>query len=186
MSQPKFSNQFVRELINIDIEVKSKKWLELKNLEKFIELQTYNILTKSPLAQFLHKKINFGLSISLCSNLQIKKINRQFRHQDKPTNVLSFGNLDEKIIQQSGLNKAIGTNKYIFLGDIILGYEYILNEAKQHQKDFKNHLTHMLLHGILHIIGYDHEGEKMAKIMENLEIKILQKLNINNPYNNEI
>lgn len=182
MSQPKFLNKFVRKLVNIDIEVKSKKWLELKNIEKFIESQTLKILAKSTLAEFLDKKINFDLSISLCSNLQIRKINREFRGKDKPTNVLSFGNLDEKIIQQSGLNKAIGANKYIFLGDIILGYEYILKEAKDHEKDFKNHLTHLLLHGILHIIGYDHEEEKMAKIMENLEIKILKEFNINNPY----
>lgn len=186
MSQPKFLNEFVRKLVNIDIEVKSKKWLELKNIEKFIESQVLNILAKSPLLEFLHKKINFDLSISLCSNLQIRKINREFRGKDKPTNVLSFGNLDEKIIQQSGLNKAIGANRYIFLGDIILGYEYILKEAKEHEKDFKNHLTHLLLHGILHIIGYDHEDAKMAKIMENLEIKILQEFNINNPYKNEI
>jgi len=182
MSQPKFSNNFVQKLVNIDIEVKSKKWLEIKNIEKFIESQAIKILAKSPLAEFLNKKINFDLSISLCSNLQIRKINREFRNKDKPTNVLSFGNLDEKIIQQSGLNKAIGTNKYIFLGDIILSYEYILKEANDNEKDFKNHLTHLLLHGILHIIGYDHEEEEMAKIMENLEIKILQEFNINNPY----
>ncbi len=186
MSQPKFSNKIVRKLVNIDIEVKSKKWLELKNIEKFIESQVIKILVKSPLVEFLNKKINFDLSISLCSNLQIRKINREFRGKDKPTDVLSFGNLDEKIIQQSGLNKAIGTNKYIFLGDIILGYEYISKEAKDYEKDFKNHLTHLLLHGILHLLGHDHEEEKMAKIMENLEIKILQELNINNPYKNEI
>ena len=186
MSQPKFSNKIVRKLVNIDIEVKSKKWLEIENIEKFIESQVIKILVKSPLVEFLNKKINFDLSISLCSNLQIKKINREFRGKDKPTNVLSFGNLDEKIIQQSGLNKAIGVNKYIFLGDIILSYEYILKEANDNEKDFKNHLTHLLLHGILHLLGHDHEEEEMAKIMENLEIKILQELNINNPYKNEI
>ena len=183
MSQPKFFNDFVQKLVNIDIEIKSKKWLELKNIEKFIESQAIKILVKSPLVEFLNKKINFDLSISLCSNLQIKKINREFRGKDKPTNVLSFGNLDEKIIQQSGLNKAIGVNKYIFLGDIILSYEYILKEAKSHKKNFNDHLTHLILHGILHLIGNDHEEEKMAKIMESLEIKILNKLNINNPYN---
>ena len=186
MSQPKFSNKIVRKLVNIDIEVKSKKWLEIENIEKFIESQVIKILVKSPLVEFLNKKINFDLSISLCSNLQIRKINREFRGKDKPTDVLSFGNLDEKIIQQSGLNKAIGVNKYIFLGDIILSYEYILKEANDNEKDFKNHLTHLLLHGILHLLGHDHEEEKMAKIMENLEIKILQELNINNPYKNEI
>ena len=183
MSKPKFSNKIVRKLINIDVEVRSKKWLELKNIEKFVKSQSKKILAKSSLLELLDEKINFDLSISLCSNLQIKKINRAFRNQDKPTNVLSFGNLDEKIIQKYDLQKAIGTNKYIFLGDIILSYEYILNEAKAHKKNLKDHLTHLILHGILHLLGHDHEEEKMAKIMENLEIKILKELNINNPYN---
>jgi len=183
MSKPKFSNKNVRKLINIDVEVRSKKWLELKNIDKFVKSQCKKILAESLLLEFLEEKINFDLSISLCSNLQIKKINREFRNQDKPTNVLSFGNLDDKIIQKYNLKKAIGTNKYIFLGDIILGYEYILNEAKNHKKNLKDHLTHLLLHGILHLLGHDHEEEEMAKIMENLEIKILQEFNINNPYN---
>ena len=64
-----------------------------------------------------------------------KKINQEFRKNDKPTNVLSFGNLDENIIQKYGLEKAIGNNKYIFLGDIILSYEYILKEAESHNKN---------------------------------------------------
>ena len=183
MSKSKFSNRTLSRLVNIDIEVRSKKWLEIKNIEKFIESQAKKLLENSPLEEFLKQKIHFDLSISLCSNLQIKKINREFRKNDKPTNVLSFGNLDEKIIQKHGLEKAIGNNKYIFLGDIILSYEYILNEAESHKKNLKDHLTHLILHGILHILGHDHEKEKMAKIMENLEIKILKKFNINNPYN---
>jgi probable rRNA maturation factor len=183
MSESKFSKQFLRKLVNIDIERRSKKWLEVKNIEKFIKSQTQKILENSPLKEFLEQKICFDLSISLCSNLQIKKINQEFRNKDEPTNVLSFGNLDEKIIQKSGLKKAIGVSKYVFLGDIILSYEYILNEAKNHKKNFNDHLTHLILHGILHLIGNDHEEEKMAKIMESLEIKILNKLNINNPYN---
>ncbi len=183
MSEFKFSNKKLRKLVNIDIEIRSQKWLELKNIEKFIKSQTKKLLEASPLEEFLKQEIHFDLSISLCSNLQIKKINQQFRKIDKPTNVLSFGNLDEKIIQKHGLKKAIGINKYIFLGDIILSYEYIVKEASNHEKDFKDHLTHLILHGILHLLGHDHEKLQMAKIMENLEIKILKQFNINNPYN---
>jgi len=183
MSESKFSKKLLRKLIKVEVELRSKKWLETKNIEKFIKSQTQKIIEISPLEKFLEKEICFHLSISLCSNSQIKKINREFRNKNNPTNVLSFGNLDEKIIQQEGLNNAIGLNKYIFLGDIILGYEYILKEAKNQEKFFNDHLTHLIAHGILHLIGHDHEEEKMAKIMENFEIKILNKLNINNPYN---
>ena len=186
---PKFKSLLSQ--LNIDIEHKSKKWLEVKNeiksIEKFLKSRTQNLITLSPLKKFIDKEINFEISISLCSNSQIKKINQQFRNIDKPTNVLSFGNLDEKIIQEAstkeiGLKKAIGASKYVFLGDIIFGYEYIKSEAKKDSKNFNDHLTHLLLHGILHLIGFDHENHKMAEEMENLEIKILQQLNINNPY----
>lgn len=64
--------------MNIDIEVRSKKWLEIKNIEKFIESQAKKLLENSPLEEFLKQKIHFDLSISLCSNLQIKKLIKNF------------------------------------------------------------------------------------------------------------
>lgn len=63
-----------------------------------------------------------------------------------------------------------------------MGFEYIKNEAENNNKKFNDHLTHLVIHGILHLIGYDHEDAKMASEMENLEIKILKQLGINNPY----
>jgi len=97
---------------------------------------------------------------------------------------LSFGNLDEVNIRQNALKHALHGQQFFILGDLILGLEYIEKHCKKNQIDFNNHLTHLILHGLLHIIGYDHEiNDKEAKIMENLEIKILKKLNIKNPYN---
>jgi len=71
----------------------------------------------------------------------------------------------------------------LFLGDIVISYEYCRDDAIRQNKKFENHLTHLILHSILHLLGYDHEvDEKEAKIMEEKEIKILKKLHIENPY----
>jgi len=168
--------------INIDLEYISKKWRNIENIDDFL-IETINkILINSPLKNFLKKGFLIELSIILCNNLQIKRINKKFRKIDKPTNILSFANLDEINIQKNGLNKTIGRSQFIFLGELILSYEYIQNELRFNHKNFFHHLTHLLTHGILHLIGFDHEDQNMANKMENLEIKILKKFNINNPY----
>jgi len=177
MPQSKLSNN----TINIDIDFMSKKWQLIKNIDEFVMDSATQIIKLSPLSKFLKNRI-IDLSISLCSNSQIQKINKKYRQIDLPTNILSFANLDEKNIQLNGLNKTIGKAQFIYLGELILSYEYIQNEIKINHKNYYHHLTHLLTHGILHLIGYDHEDELMAKKMENLEIKILKKLNINNPY----
>ena len=69
-----------------------------------------------------------------------------------------------------------------FLGDVIFSSETIANEANQENKSIENHLIHLLIHSVLHLLGYDHETNDKALIMENLEIKILKNLNIDNPY----
>ncbi len=68
------------------------------------------------------------------------------------------------------------------LGDIILAYETVLREAKEKDIPFLDHTIHLIIHGFLHLLGYDHEDEKDAEKMEILEIEILEKLNIENPY----
>lgn len=167
-------------MINIDIIAKSKKWQEYENYERKIEeiCQELVLLTKLKSLD----KTELEISISLVSNAQIKKINAEFRDKDKPTNVLSFPALDEELIREIGLKKLIKNDPYLFLGDIIIAYETVHKESLAQKKNFTNHLTHLILHSILHLIGYDHEDDEMAEEMEKLEIKILKKLNIKNPY----
>jgi probable rRNA maturation factor len=169
-------------MISIDLELKSKKWCEEKNIEGFIEKACKKIVPLTDLKKILTKDFTLEISISLVSDAQIKKINSEFRGKNKATNILSFANLDENLIQEVGLKKAVGTLKYLLLGDIVIAYETIKKESLAQKKKFHDHLTHLILHGILHLIGLDHEDEKMAKKMENLEIKILKSLKIKNPY----
>lgn len=167
-------------MIHIDIVCKSKKWHAFANYEQEITQICQRLIALTDLKQL--KETELELSVSLVSNLQIKKINTEFRHKEKATNILSFPALDEYLIREIGLKKLIKNDPYLFLGDIIIAYETVVKESLAQKKNFTNHLTHLILHSILHLIGYDHEDEKMAQEMEKLEIKILKKLNIKNPY----
>ncbi len=175
-------------MINIDVVVKSKKWggdeWAKQKIAKFVTNITKKLILLTELNKIIKNDFNLDLSVSLVSNSQIKKINNQFRNKNKVTDVLSFPALDEKLIRKIGLKKLLGSDKYLFLGDIVIANEILKKESAIQNKKFENHLTHMILHSILHLIGHDHEDEKMAQIMEDLEIKILKKLKISNPYIN--
>ena len=113
-------------------------------------------------------KIN-SICVSFAGDKEIIELNKRYRKINLPTNVLSFPSFIE-------------TNNEILLGDIIFSAQTILKESKRDNKSFNNHLTHLFIHGVLHLLGYDHQTEGKAKIMESLEIKILETLKINNPY----
>lgn len=103
------------------------------------------------------------------------ELNLQYRGKDKPTNVLSFpSDIPEEILDMLDARP---------LGDLVICIPVVLQEAEEQQKTPINHFTHLLVHGVLHLLGYDHElGEVEAEEMESLEIAILAKLDIANPY----
>ena len=105
------------------------------------------------------------LSILLTNDGHIQQLNRDFRDKDKPTNVLSFPDGEDG-----------------YLGDIAIAYETIKREAEEQEKEIHHHFIHMLVHGLLHLKGYDHETDEEAEEMEALEIKILADMGIKNPY----
>ena len=109
------------------------------------------------------------ISISFSGDKKVKQLNKYFKEKKSATNVLSF----------SSNYKSKDT---LFLGDIIFSIETILKEAKRDNKSVENHLIHLFIHAVLHLLGYDHETEEQAKKMEDLEIKILSNLQIDNPY----
>lgn len=108
--------------------------------------------------------------LRIVDELEAKSLNLQYRHIDKATNVLSF---PAEIPSQVGIN---------FLGDIVICAPVVEYEVQQQNKASNAHWAHLLIHGILHLQGYDHEEDQAADEMESLEIDILQKLNIPNPY----
>lgn len=110
------------------------------------------------------------LSIVLTDDAEQRQLNKEWRGIDKPTNVLSFPQ-----IQPFGDVAGI-------LGDIVLARETLEREAEELQKPFTHHFTHLVVHGFLHILGYDHIEEGDAVQMEGLETKILETLGIPDPY----
>jgi len=117
------------------------------------------------------------ISVLLCDDAAIQDLNRNYRGKDKPTNVLSFPQSDIEDIR----NYAAG-DPPVMLGDIIMAHETITREAQEQNKDLHDHIMHMIVHSILHLLGYDHTEEKDAEEMEKLEITILKTINIKNPY----
>jgi probable rRNA maturation factor len=117
------------------------------------------------------------VSVNLSDDKGVQELNRDYRGKDKPTNVLSFEQYDPDMPSLPG--------EAIMLGDIVLAYETIEREAKEQEKSFADHFTHLLVHGTLHLLGYDHIDDEEAEEMEALEIKILAGFHIENPYKND-
>jgi probable rRNA maturation factor len=107
--------------------------------------------------------------VVFCDDAEIRALNAQWRGKDKPTNVLSFetpGPLDQRPL----------------LGDIVVAYETVAREAAEQEKSFADHAAHMVVHGFLHLIGYDHETSAEAEIMEALERRVAEVLGLPDPY----
>ena len=121
----------------------------------------------------------FELSILLAGNKQMQSLNGKFRKKDKATNVLSFPDVE---IDWRKIVEFIPDNDYMYLGDIAFGYEVIALEAKNKLISFQDHFKHLVIHAILHLIGYDHIKDDDAEAMESIEIEILESISIKSPY----
>lgn len=110
------------------------------------------------------------ISILLAGDAAVRDLNRRHRGQDKPTNVLSFPIGDG------------GDGMPVLLGDVVLASGVVAREASAQGKRIDAHLRHLVVHGVLHLLGYDHETDPDAESMESLEVRILEKLAVPNPY----
>lgn len=145
--------------IDIDIAIEDPAWdqtgLKLKSLSEKSVASLVSILTPKPAGE---------LSLAFVDNKAIQKLNRDYRRKDKPTNVLSF------------------PMQGVMLGDIVLARQTIEKEASEQSKLLENHLSHLIVHGLLHLLGHDHTESDQAAIMEDLEIRALAQMGIDNPY----
>ena len=125
----------------------------------------------------MHDSAPAGVSLCLCDDLQMQRINRQHRQFDKATNVLSFPAYD---MRSDKIDLAVPA----LLGDIVIAAETVVREADAMQTPVADHLMHLFVHGMLHLFGYDHIEDDMAEAMETLEIQFLADVGIANPYQN--
>ena len=113
----------------------------------------------------------------LADDAYSRELNHSYRGKDSPTNVLSF-----PALTREELEKVSYKQPPIILGDIVLALETVLKEAEQQKKRFLDHITHLIVHGTLHLLGYDHVEDTQADAMEALEVSILENLGISDPY----
>ncbi len=111
------------------------------------------------------------ISVVLADDGLVRRLNRDYRGQDRPTNVLSF------VAEDRG-----GEERVQLLGDVVLALETIVLEASGQGKPVADHVSHLVVHGVLHLLGYDHRSEGEAAEMEALEIRVLAGLGVADPY----
>lgn len=156
--------------LEIDVSIESEHW---NGAIVGIEQYTHGVVA-SALSGFLDKMEHADISIVLADDSFVQNLNKIYRHKDKPTNVLSF--------PQTELDEIKNGMPMCSLGDIIIAFETIKRESQEQKKTIQHHFTHMLVHGCLHLLHFDHETDEDAEVMEQREIEILKTLGIKNPY----
>jgi probable rRNA maturation factor len=124
--------------------------------------------------------------VAFADNAGVQALNAQYRGKGKPTNVLSFPSVAPALADQASDNGQTPDSPAVFLGDIILAFETVQAEAGDQGIVLEHHVAHLMIHGILHLLGYDHETAAAARKMEALEIDALAVLDIANPYTEEL
>jgi probable rRNA maturation factor len=156
-----------------DIRIDDRRWLKIAGLEKRLRKAARRLALHRP-------KIFQGNAIAtvlLTNDAKMVSLNRDFRGLKRPTNVLSFPQFLPRELTKMGKKR-----RKFQAGDIALGYQYIVKEANKNNKIVLNHATHLVIHGALHLFGYDHQTEQSAARMEHLEKKILEGLGVPDPY----
>jgi probable rRNA maturation factor len=167
--------------LTIHLDVAFPKWKRaFKKMEEKIE--------RAAAAAFVDAKKppaftsrNFEMNIVLADDRAIKTLNRDYRGMDKPTNVLSFPQFDLRRLKTDAFARHPSPSP-IPLGDVVLAWQTLGRECKEQNKSLENHTVHLVVHGTLHLLGYDHMSAKDAKSMEKLECDILGSMGYPDPY----
>ena len=152
---------------SLDIRMQSRKWREIEGVRPRILAAVEAGLALAPVKPLPGAE----LSLLLTDDKRIRIVNRDWRGFDKATNVLSFPAAPREKIASSPV-----------VGDIVIALETVAREAEAEEKSFGDHLSHLVIHGLLHLLGEDHETEAEALRMEALETAALARLGIADPY----
>lgn len=160
----------------VDINILAGDWdgvAPTPDLEDIIVHAVNNALAHAAIPAIIAGR-DVEVSVVLTDDKTVQTLNREYRGKDKPTNVLSFATLDD--------DEPLPPAGPVNLGDIVLAQETLAREAAEMDKTLRAHFIHLLVHGTLHLLGYDHEDEEEANLMESLEITVLETYGIENPY----
>jgi probable rRNA maturation factor len=145
--------------LSISLVIQDVRWRKLKGLTSRLKRAVSEALRQGGVDP------GTDLTILLTTDARVKKLNHSFRHKDAATNVLSFPADIES-----------------YLGDVAIAYGVTVKEARASGKSVPDHAIHLAVHGVLHLLGFDHTTPRKAKIMEPLEVRILKTLKIADPY----
>ena len=149
----------------LDLVIENEAWGQVPNLELIAEQAVAAALPKGEQSKII--------TLLFSDDETMQELNKDWRGKDAPTNVLSF---------PAPKDQPVPPGELPLLGDIVLGFGTCAREADEAGKSLTNHTCHLIVHGVLHLLGYDHVDDQEAEKMEAAEIKILSTLNISNPY----
>lgn len=173
----------------IRAEVVTENWpigdwesLSARAVETALAATPYAALASSPAA--------IEISIRLTDDAEVQGLNRTYRGKDAPTNVLSFPMVQPDLLESlanTDANACIASDaeSEVLLGDIVLAYETCAREAGERGVSLDAHVTHLIVHGLLHLLGYDHMSDREAEAMEAIERDIMAALGLHDPYSHE-
>jgi probable rRNA maturation factor len=155
-------------MIGVEIEAEDRRWDAITDRDLLLQRAAdaaMAVLTDAPVQ-------DVAVTVLLADDAAVRELNRAWRGQDKATNVLSFPS--PAVAGPPGGARSIG--------DVALAYETVAREAEQEGKALAHHAAHLLVHGVLHLLGHDHEGDEDADEMERIEVLALARLGIPDPY----
>ena len=168
-----------RPRLSIAISIEDPGWSKLApDAARVLRRAVRDALAKAKDDGWKGSRVGHEISFVLTDDKRMRALNRAYRGKDKPTNVLSFAALDAAKLGAMSPKSAMPW----LLGDVVLASGVIAREAKAQRKSLAHHLSHLAVHGVLHLLGYDHEQETDAEAMEALEIAALAGMGIANPY----
>jgi probable rRNA maturation factor len=163
-------------MIEIALEA-DEEWDSSRSWDLLVRRAAEAAIAESAYPELAESERPVEISVTLTGDEQVRALNAQWRGKDKPTNVLSFPMADELDFARSNI-----AGPELLLGDIILARGVCEREAAEKHVPFEQHATHLLVHGTLHLLGYDHANDAEAAEMETREVQALTRLGIANPY----
>ncbi len=162
----------------LDVAVQAEGWPEA-DWESLAGRASAAALSQSPFGEWLGWPATIEVAVRLTSDDEVRTLNCQYRHKDKPTNVLSFPMIQPDLLESVTQNSDDGE---VILGDIVLAYGVCEREAAERGIAVADHAAHLIVHGTLHLLGYDHQGDAEAEAMEEMERAALASLGLHDPY----
>ena len=154
-----------------------EEWDSSRSWEQLVRNAAEAAIAESAFPQLASSERAVELSVRLTGDEEVRSLNAQWRGKDKPTNVLSFPLLDDADLRDANV-----AGPELLLGDIIVARGVCVSEAAEKGLSLEDHAAHLLVHGTLHLLGYDHHEEGDAEDMEAREVRALARLGISDPY----